>query len=126
MEYTIHNYVLISVKLPVNTNHCVFVSLEWALRIYIGIGSFSKESAMLHCHVFKVSQTGQNKTLAREGYSAGCNSATSPQDATKNVTVTVSLRVSVFRAPTHITGVYLYILFCITVNSIIVLGFICD
>ncbi len=45
MEYNIHN-VFISVKSPEMENRCVFVSLEWALHIYIGSGSSSTESAM--------------------------------------------------------------------------------
>lgn len=34
-EYKIHKYVFISVKLPVNINSCVLISLEKALYIYI-------------------------------------------------------------------------------------------
>ena len=45
MEYNIHKYVLISVLSPENKN-CVFVTLEWALYIYMESRSSSMEPDM--------------------------------------------------------------------------------
>ena len=52
MEFSIHNYV--------------FISLQRALRFYIWSGSSSTESAMLHRNVSTVAQNGQTIALALE------------------------------------------------------------
>ena len=59
MEYNIHKYDFISVWSHENKKCCVFVTLDWALYIYIGGGSSDMEATILHRHVSTVAQNGQ-------------------------------------------------------------------
>ena len=67
-EYNTHKYVLISVKLHKNEDHCIFVTFEYALYFYTG----SESSSMLHHSVSTVAQNGQTQHWHHSRASLSC------------------------------------------------------